>query len=394
MFTTEEMCNHLIPLLHAPIRWYDSEGVQRVQHQHFDQPQDPLIQDPDLEKLLLGKATEQYPVLYFEFDSVIYGIIQSPQDGIFILGPCSLGLDSRKTAAKLCQEHHLTSHYRISYCSLETFASVCSMLFHHCTGINLSWNEIITLNACADMLETSVEKELNRLFFSYQEQGKVHNPYEQEQREQNSIRNGDLEGLKRSFEETYVGEVGIVAKNPLRHAKNIAITLVALASRSAIEGGIAPEMAYSLSDSYILQIEETSQPSEAVLLARKAEIHYTKLVAEHKKELEKSSLISRCKLLVKQHICEKIRVGNLARQLGVNPNYLSGKFYKEEGISLVSYINNEKIAFAKQRLRFTRDDYGTIAYTLGFSSQSHFTNVFKKATGLTPKQYRDQFNSD
>lgn len=267
------------------------------------------------------------------------------------------------------------------------------MLFHHCTGINLSWNEIITLNACADMLETSVEKELNRLFFSYQEQGKVHNPYEQERREQNSIRNGDLEGLKRSFEETYVGEVGILSKNPLRHAKNIAITLVALASRSAIEGGIAAEMAYSLSDSYILQIEETSQPSEAVLLGRKAEIHYTKLVAEHKKELEKGSLVSRCKSLVKQHLCEKIRVASLAQQLGVNPNYLSGKFYKEEGRTLVSYINGEKIAFAKQRLRFTQEDYGTIAYTLGFSSQSHFTSVFKKITGLTPKQYRDQYSS-
>ena len=42
-------------------------------------------------------------------------------------------------------------------------------------------------------------------------------------------------------------------------------------------------------------------------------------------------------------------------------------------------------------LKFSTDSYAEIAVTLAFSSQSHFTRVFKQQTGYTPKAYRNQF---
>lgn len=389
MLSTEELCHHLIYLLHAPIRWYSSQRVPQMHYQNFDQAHDPVAHDPFFENLLLDKAHDAFPVLHFEFRSVIYGIIKSPTEGFFILGPCSLALDTRAAAQKIAKAHHIGKDYRVSACRLENFVAICAMLFHHCTGISLNWNEVMILNASDQLLEDNVEKEMNDVIFSYQEQGKVHNPYEQERREQDSIRRGDLDSLKKSFKETYSGEVGTLGKTTLRHSRNIAITLMALASRSAIEGGVAAETAYSISDSYILQIEETLHPSDAIALARQAEIYYTKLVAEHKQDLEKNSLTARCKNYIRQHICEKIHVSDLACRFDVTPNYLSEKFSKEEGLSLIAYINQEKIEFSKQRLRYSDDSYGTISYTLGFSSQSHFTSVFRKVTGMTPKQYRD-----
>lgn len=390
MLSTEELCIHLTHLLHAPIRCYNNNGIYIKQYQGLEQ-QDPIIQDQDFEKMLLNKANYNFPALYFEFNSAIYGIIKTEKYGNFILGPCSLINDNHLTADKIAKEHNITKEYKVSFCTLETFCSICSMLFHHCTGVYLNWNEIITLSTFNDMIEQDVQKQINNVVFSYQEQCKIHNPYEQEKREQDSIRHGDLEGLKKSFKETYVGEVGTLAKTPLRHSQNIAITLIALASRSAIDGGISPEIAYSISDSYILQIEDVLQPSDAIYLARQAEAYYTRLVAEHIQGLEKNSLIERCKNKIQQNICSKIRVSSLADELGVNPNYLSEKFAKEEGVSLVSYINKQKIEFSKHRLRYSDDTYGTIAYILGFSSQSHFTSVFKKITGITPKQYRDKY---
>lgn len=390
MLSIEELCIHLTHLLHAPIRFYDNNGVYIKQHQKLEQ-QDPVIQDPDFEKTLLSKGNCNFPVLYFEFNSAIYGIIKTQKHGSFILGPCSLVNNNRLTSEKIAKEHNITKDYKISFCTAETFCSICSMLFHHCTGVYLNWNEIMTLSTFNDMLEEDVQKQINDVVFSYQEQCKVHNPYEQEKREQDSIRHGDLEGLKKSFKETYVGEVGTLAKTPLRHSKNIAITLIALASRSAIDGGISPEIAYSISDSYVLQIEDALQPSDAIYLARQAEAYYTRLVAEHIENLEKNSLIARCKNKIRQNICTKIRVSSLAKELEVNANYLSEKFAKEEGITLNAYINKQKVEFSKHRLRYSDDNYGTIAYTLGFSSQSHFTNVFKRVTGITPKQYRDRY---
>ena len=84
----------------------------------------------------------------------------------------------------------------------------------------------------------------------------MNNPYDQEIREAASIRNGDPEQLKQAWEEDYTGKLGVLAKTTLRNFQNLGIVLVTLGSRAAMEGGVTPELAYSLSDSYIQKIEE------------------------------------------------------------------------------------------------------------------------------------------
>lgn len=55
-----------------------------------------------------------------------------------------------------------------------------------------------------------------------------HNPYDQEMREQESIRRGDIEALKLCWEEKYEGSIGVLAPDPLRSLKNIAIGVITL----------------------------------------------------------------------------------------------------------------------------------------------------------------------
>lgn len=74
----------------------------------------------------------------------------------------------------------------------------------------------------------------------------------------------------------------------------------------------------------------------------------------------------------------------------MNANYLSELFKKEVGISTSEYIQSEKIEEAKKLLAFTNYFLLNISLWLNFHDQSHFTRVFKKITGLTPKQYRDK----
>ena len=385
MLSTNDMCEYLFNINNIPILLYDNKQtcIARYTNKEYQHNYCTF-----LNQNLFEKANINFPVLYFEFNCIIYGIIKS-LDGYYILGPCVTIPNSKLYFKEISLKYNIDDN--ITYCSMKKFATICSMLFEQCNDIKITYNEIITLNVHNNIITENIEKEIDNTVFSYQEQCKTHNPYDQERREQNSIKNGDLESLKRSFNEKYSGEVGILAKNTLRSAQNIAITIIALASRSAIEGGIPSETVYSISDSYVLQIEEASQPTEAISLARQAEIYYTKLVNDHLNNLDKNSLIARCKIKIHQNICQKIRVSDLANELGVNPNYLSEKFNKEEGISLVSYINREKIHFAKEKLRYSNDDYGLISYLLGFSSQSHFINVFKKFTGMTPKKYRDKY---
>lgn len=283
--------------------------------------------------------------------------------------------------------------YRMSSCTLEFFFSLLSMLYHHLTGIYLNWTEIMARGTEEEHLKGLVQKKLDHVYDNYNGQGKVHNPYSQEEREQDSIRRGDLESLRKSVQETYVGEIGTLANHPLRHAKNIAITLIALSSRSAIAGGIPSEIAYSLSDAYVLQVEELLHADEVIALARQAEVHYATLVRDHINGMQKNALVTRCKEEVAKRLHQKITVAQLADELGVTRNYLSQLFMKEEGMPLMDYIMEQKIRSSLQALRYTKATYGEIAYQLGFSSQSHFGQAFKKVMNMTPKQYRDQYST-
>lgn len=196
-----------------------------------------------------------------------------------------------------------------------------------------------------------------------------------------------------SFEEVYVGQIGQLASTPLRQAKNLAIVLITLASRSAIAGGLLPEIAFSMSDAFIQQVERLRHQGDILAVTRRSELEYCQKVHELSAEAGQSALVIACKNLVLQQLHARIEIQELARQLNVTPSYLSQIFIQEEGTSLKDYITREKLRFAKQQLIYSDDSYETIAYTFAFSSQSHFGQVFKKWEGMTPGQYRKKYGS-
>lgn len=243
-----------------------------------------------------------------------------------------------------------------------------------------------------------IQSDFSDILFQNHELNQTHNPYDQEVREMSGIRSGDEARLRRSWAESYHGRIGTLAKTPLRQNKNHGIVLVTLASRAAIEGGLLPEIAFSLSDSYICRIEETTDPMEAFQLGREAELQYTQMVHAlntQKKDTstgsKKNPHIYRCKDYIFTHLHEKLYVSTIAAMIGLNANYLSELFHTCEGISLSEFILQEKITRAKNLLIYSEYRNIEIAAYLGFSSQSHFGVQFRKATGKSPGQYRKEY---
>lgn len=165
--------------------------------------------------------------------------------------------------------------------------------------------------------------------------------------------------------------------------------LITLASRSAIRGGLLPEIAYSMSDAFIQRTEELTDLGQAQVLGKQAEIEYCKAVAELAGNASVSPLVTRCKSLIARDIHEKLSVKDLARQLDVSADHLSRQFARETGEKLTDYILQAKIRVARDRLIYTADSYEAIAMGLGFTSQSHFGQAFKRYTGMAPKRFRD-----
>lgn len=280
--------------------------------------------------------------------------------------------------------------------------------FEHCVSLlvllhNLYHSDqvdastVIQKNCTEKAKEVRIQTAFSRLVFQNNEESLPHNPYEQEFREQMSIEQGNLEQLQASIEEDYQGIIGTLAKDPLRNLQNRAIVVITLACRSAIRGGVSPEASYSLSDTYIQQVEEAPSPFEAMQLARQAEYQYARMVREARantpdetQEYE-NPVVNRCKNYIYSHLHDRVTVQSLADNFGFSPGYLSGVFKKYEGIPLAQYILCEKISRAKNLLTYSDYSFSEIATYLGFSSQSHLGAQFKKITGRTLRQYRMEF---
>lgn len=102
-------------------------------------------------------------------------------------------------------------------------------------------------------------------------------------------------------------------------------------------------------------------------------------------------LCSNIKDYINWHICEPVTVIGVASYYGYNARYLSALFKDCTGISIKDYIINAKTAQAKSLLESTGNSISQIAYSLGFQDNHNFSKFFKKATGLTPSEYRNLF---
>lgn len=77
-----------------------------------------------------------------------------------------------------------------------------------------------------------------------------------------------------------------------------------------------------------------------------------------------------------------------AGELCLSTNYFGDLIRKETGRTALEYIQNKIIGLAKEQLLIPAYSVSQVAYNLGFQYPQHFTRVFKKATGMTPNEYR------
>lgn len=356
--------------------------------------QDTYIKDKEFLGFLLESLPQGVPCLRSIRQKDIYGIVTG-RNAIYIVGPVSFASPVYLNCDynELILEEEIEKY--VPQVNPDDYLEDILFLNHMITGVESTTEQIIETNCLNHDHTGKVQKHFNDILFENNENNIHHNPYDQEMREFGSIENGDLIQLEKSMQEDYDGTIGTLAKDPLRNLKNLGIVLVTLASRAAIRGGLSPEISFSLSDSYIQQIEECKDLALVAPLAHKAEFQYAEMVHEIKEKQkgilkkQKNPRINKCKDFIFSHLHDRITLEDLAVEADCNPNYLSQLFKECEGISISGYILQEKINRAKNLLIYSDYSYIEIATYLGFSSQSHLGTQFKKHTGYTLRQYRE-----
>lgn len=86
------------------------------------------------------------------------------------------------------------------------------------------------------------------------------------------------------------------------------------------------------------------------------------------------------------HLNRDLSLTELASVVNISPTYFASLFKQAMGISPHQYVIQQRVEQAKLMLSKTDLAIADIALQVGFSSQSHLTQQFKRLTGMTPKQ--------
>lgn len=98
--------------------------------------------------------------------------------------------------------------------------------------------------------------------------------------------------------------------------------------------------------------------------------------------------LERVREMLHARFAENIVCAELSAVAQVHPVYLAREFRRHYGCTMGQYVRRLRIEIACQLISKSGIPLSEVAARVGFYDQSHFTNAFKRQTGLTPAQYR------
>lgn len=106
-------------------------------------------------------------------------------------------------------------------------------------------------------------------------------------------------------------------------------------------------------------------------------------------EKRSAAAIQKVQKYIQDHPEGDLSLSSLADLVYFNPKYLSRLFKLMTGVNLSDYISEVKLVLAKELLKRNTLKIHEVAERVGYFSAPYFTRFFKKATNMSPQEYRD-----
>lgn len=382
--------SYLAEQLHTHIRLYGQERQLLESYILRDDLPDPFMGSEKLLEILCRANRE--PVLC-SINNLLSYLSVPVDDAVCVIGPvgvCANAVFCYHLPQLIVPNELIANLYPAGSNSLIRIGVLLFNLFSD-TPIDLM--DCYNRN-CTEVASLISMANATRSLFFHEEFGENHNSYERELREMKGIETGNVEQLKESWSEDSSGRLGRLSVDSERNGKYLSIVNIALSTRAAIRGGVPFELAFSLSDAYCQQVDalRKDQLYDLEALIYNIQLTYANLVVQRKDKAPASAseppLITRTKNYIFSSLHGKLTVNDVAEAMHAHPNYLNRTFKQITGITIHDYIMQEKINLAVNMITYSEHSYIEIANYLGFTSQSHLGNVFKKYTGMTLRQYR------
>ena len=384
----EYICTNLGNLSGLPVRVFQNEK-QIFYYSLVKLSKDPFVVDKD-NILRIDNDVTYYQNPYYYY----YGIINY-QDIKIVVGPTrqipiseqelkSIAFSLAIPSASF--EEFVLEMKSLVALPLMSLLQILCMVNFAITGEKKSLENVAIHEEEQNIIKDEIEKESIKK--STEQTGSPYNGLDIENRVLDMVMRGDVAALNEFFKHAPALKEGEVAHEQLRQSKNIFIVTATLVSRAAIRGGIDVTASLALSDSYIQRCELANSLSTITELSYRMVLDYAERVAKIRIGQNPSILLVKVSNYIQQHLSDSIKVEDIAKALYMGRSRLSTNFKNETRINLSDYIMTQKIDEAKRLLRYSDKNFTSISTYLGFSSQSHFSKVFKKYTETTPFEYR------
>ena len=225
--------------------------------------------------------------------------------------------------------------------------------------------------------------------------GKVHAESAKADTLEYDIKEGNVDKVKEHIENLdanfMIDSIGKLSMEPTRNYRYLIIISMSFAVRAAIKGGVIEEDAYTLNDVYVREVDLCDDIADMTELYGLLLIELAQRVRNIKNETNVSEPIKCAIDYISKNLNKSITIDDVAKEAMLSVNYLCCIFKTETGMTVSNYIQKIKIEEAKKMLSFSNYSMLEISEILGFCTQSYFSTVFQKYTGMTPRRYRKVF---
>lgn len=211
--------------------------------------------------------------------------------------------------------------------------------------------------------------------------------YKFENEMMNAVANGQIHKIEAIFTNFSDAVFEKRVADQLRNLKNYAIIMNTLLRKSAEKGGVHPIYINSVSSGYAVKIESASSNTALRNLMAEMFRDYCRLVRKHTMK-NYSPPVQKAIVCIDTDLASDLSLNRLASLQNISPSYLSSIFKKETGTTITEFVNNRRIKYAINLLETTQIQIQTVAQYSGIDDVNYFIRLFKKFTGMTPKQYR------
>lgn len=211
-------------------------------------------------------------------------------------------------------------------------------------------------------------------------------PFEKEKLLITKLKTGNTDEAKALLNDL-LGYVFFSHGSNLEIIKSRSLELCSLLSRAAIEGGATSDGILKVNNQLLTIIPSINSIDELCYKLQETLDAFSDCMFKHVPG-KNNELIKRAIQYIAKNFAEQISLEDVATQVHLNPAYFSTIFKQSTGSSFKEYLNMVRIEESKRLLSNTDYSLIDIAIATGFENQSYFSRIFKKYTGLTPKQFR------